>query len=286
MISSKTKIGLLVAGHVVAGLLLGWACHDRGPGTSPKAISLYSLAFTQAGLLGIWGGLGTTRAMWRIPAVFITAAYVCAELLTVENAWDYSPMSHLRLVASPTVGILVLLSGLRHGRRRLCVVQSLVSSPTGTGLQYTSRHLLLATAVVAVVLATGRGLRPLFDGGWIYHQVLFTAILILVLILVELATLWAALGIGRPTPKLAVVVPSAFVVEAILAYYQEDILPTDWGGLSDFIFWPAVVGLQAIITAGSLLVVRSCGWRLVRGAATDGKAAREEIEPLPTPPGS
>jgi hypothetical protein len=51
----------------------------------------------------------------------------------------------------------------------------------------------------------------------------------------------------------------AFVVGTIPIYYlgKED--------SSSFVVWSVIFGLQAIITAASLLVVRSCGWRLVSG---------------------
>jgi hypothetical protein len=131
------------------------------------------------------------------------------------------------------------------------------------GLQFTIRHLLMATAVVAIVLGIGQGVRAFADGqgeeGFFMaaRLDLFVAILSPCLIVVDLVTLWAALGIGRPTSRLAVVVPMAFVLGTIPMYYLGE------KGWSSLIIWSAIMGLQAIIIAASLLVVRSCGWRLV-----------------------
>jgi hypothetical protein len=126
---------------------------------------------------------------------------------------------------------------------------------------------------VAVVLGIGRGVRTVADRQW--ENILAVAIFPPCFVMVELATLWATLGIGRPISRLAVVVPIAFVVGAIPAFY----LPGPTARESWRLFmWPAIVTIQATITAASLLVIRSCGWRLVSGP--------DEIERLPTPPGS
>jgi hypothetical protein len=132
-------------------------------------------------------------------------------------------------------------------------------SPASEGFQFSIRHLLLATAFVAVVLGIGRSVRTLSDT---QSGVIAVAIFPPCFVMVELATLWAALGIGQPTPRLAVVVPTAFVVGAIPVFYVPS--PFDQS-LSELVIWPIVVGLQSIITAASLLIVRSCGWRLIRG---------------------
>jgi hypothetical protein len=143
------------------------------------------------------------------------------------------------------------------------------------------RHLLLATAIVALVLGIGRGIRTISNRQ--SDIVVVVAVFPPCLVMVELATLWAALGIGRPIPRLAVVVPTAFVVGVIPVFYVPGLSNPS---ISELIIWPAIIGLQSIITAASLLVIRSCGWRLVRGAVADGKVARVEIESPPTPPGS
>jgi len=80
-------------------------------------------------------------------------------------------------------------------------------------------------------------------------------------ILVELATTWAALGIGRPLPRLLIVLPTAFIVGAIPPFYLKGQMHVDW---EDYSSWSMFVGIEATIIAASLLVARSCGWRLVR----------------------
>jgi hypothetical protein len=270
MISSKTKIGLLVAGHVVAGLLLAWMVYGI---THTAFVGLYALVFAQAGLLGIWGALGTTRPMWRLPAVVTTTAYLCVLNITADrnwSRWSEIGMRYLLMIALPTAVIFLALSRLRHSRRRLSLAHSVGLSPTAERFQFTIRHLLLTTVVVAVVLAIGRGVRAFTDTE---SNVFVVSLAILVpwIIIVEMASLWAALGVGRPMPRLAVVVPTAFVVGAISFYYRANVIPVpvDW---KMYVSESAILGLQAIITSASLLLIRSCGWRLVR-------VDRNDVEP-------
>jgi hypothetical protein len=261
MISSKTKIGLLVVVHVVAGLVLAWTAGTDA--SFPVAlIGLWALAFAEAGLMGIWGALSTIRLVSRLCTVLFATLYLGALLVLMVNGMD--PLVFL-IIALTVVPILVVLSCLRHSRRRLRLVDLASAGPAPEGFQFSIRHLLLATAIVAVVLGIGRGVRTISNG---QSDLVFVAIFPPCFVMVELATLWAGLGIGRPLPRLAIVVPTAFVVGAIPVFYMP--------GSSDheIIGWPIIVGLQAMITACSLLVVRSCGWRLVSG------------EGITAPPGS
>jgi len=275
--SSKLKIGLLVAGHLVGGLVLAWNAPPAA-GAFPIALfGLFALVFAEAGLIGFWGGLSAIRLVLRLFAVLVATLYLWAVFVAAIPEGDIFAV--LLFIALTVVPIVVVLSCLRHGRRRLRLVDVASAGPASEGFQFSIRHLLLATAIVAVVLGIGRGVRTISNT---HSDIVALAIFPPCFIMVELATLWAALGIGRPTPRLAVVVPTAFVVGAIPVFYVPGPSDTD---LSELTIWPAIVALQSIITAGSLLVVRSNGWRLVRATAADGKAARNEIEPLPPPPG-
>jgi hypothetical protein len=267
--SSKLKIGLLVAVHVVVGLLLGWGTWRETARTpvfssSPIAMfSLFALVLSEAGLIGIWGGLSSTRLLLRIPATCAATGYVGGIQVTAMRLAEKFTL--FLIIALTSLTILVLLSGLRFSRRKLRLA-NLANEPIASeGFQFSSRHLLFATTVVAVVLAIGRVMPTI--GSARSKELLVSAILPLCLIMVELTTLWAALGIGRATSRLVVVIPTAFVVGMIPMFLVE---PASGGRI---LVWSVIIGVQAIITAGSLLVIRSNGWRLVRGD-------RDEREPL------
>src|SRR5581483_417974 len=73
MLVTKLKIGMLVGGHVVVGLFLAVAAHGRSM-PDPLLVLMLALAFADAGLLGIWGALGSSQPRWRIPILLATSA--------------------------------------------------------------------------------------------------------------------------------------------------------------------------------------------------------------------
>jgi hypothetical protein len=262
VLSTKTKIGLLVTAHVACAIALTWADRDA---TWPSAaeIGQSAFVFADAGLLGIWGAFGTSRWFWRIPVILVGLVCLIASVIYDATgqlpqgiAMPLSIMIEAALVmSSPAWIILIVLMVLRCGRRRLHVTNSISSPAVAEGLQFTILHLFIATTAIAVAL----GLAPLVQK--LAGTLMLLAVIGPCVVLVELAILWATLGIGRPWPRLVVVLPSAFVVGAVPPFYLSQ-LSQDW---STFVAWSAITGLQATITAGSLLVVRSCGWRLVGG---------------------
>jgi hypothetical protein len=159
MLSSKTKIGLLVAVHIVGGLLLAYAVYNRTDWRQPAEIGLFALIFAEAGLIGVWGGLSSTRLAWRLFAVLVGTLYLWAVFVVAIRGRSY----HLALlvIALTVVPIIVVLSCLRHNRRRLRLVDLACAAPASEGFQFLIRHLLLATAIVALVLGIGRGIRTI-----------------------------------------------------------------------------------------------------------------------------
>jgi len=256
-ISSKTKIGLLVAAHFAAGVSLASAVQ-----ADIARVGWLALVLADAGLMGIWGGLGTTRIAWRVPMVFAMTSALSAICITAMRAWDNAGRATVTfvLVALPTALICGVLCRLRLGRRRLRFARLSNVSPTCEGFQFSIRHLFLATTAVAIILAIGREMRT--DSISVWAATLAVATFTPCVIMVELATLWAALGIGRPALRLAAVLPTAFVVGLIPPFYTEEPVRSK---LATFVIFSVIFGLQATILAISLLVFRSCGWRLVSG---------------------
>lgn len=275
MLSTKAKIGMLVAGHIVAGLMLTWpAGAERWPG--PAEVAQAAILFADAGLLGVWGALGETRLWWRLTLVPLATAWLMMVTLAgVSNAQiEIEEIVGLSLLIGwPTVLLLLVLIGLRHSHRRLQVVHSLEASTACEGFQFTIRHLLLTTTIVAVVLAIGKNI-PHLD-----EIIVISVVLCPCLGLVELAVLWAALGFARPALRLSIALPAAFVVGLVPPFYSGSLRQQGW---TTFVAWSCITGLQAAITAGTLLVVRSCGYRLASrkaNAAGTGKNCRiVEIE--------
>jgi len=231
---------------------------------------LFALILAEAGLLGIWAALGATRPRWRLLVVLAATAYLCAMISATFKADElHKFVMAFLVVALPTTAIFLVLSGFRYSRRRLRLGQSACASE---GFQFSIRQLLIATAIAAGLLALSRGLGHLPTNGDTWQITVFFAIVVPYVVLVELATLWGALGIGRPLPRLLVVLPMAFVVGTMPPFFL-DISHFD---RTEFIAWSSLMGLQATILAVSLLVVRSSGER--RGK--HGTVAPEGIDQL------
>lgn len=271
MLSPQRKIGLLLVGHIVVVLFLAFAGRQSGGDFVVGIVALISLMFADVGLVGIWGGVGLTRLAWRVPAVVAATAYVGTVPIAIVDGRVGTDLAFLGVLSLSALTTLVVVGGLRHSRLKLRLIEQANVSPPSKGFQFSIRHLLLATAIVATVLGLGQVVRA-FAGEW--QGSLLAAITLLCFALLQLAMLWASLGIGRPAPRLAVVAPASFMLGAIPVFYLRR-------HTQQKLAFVICIGLSAVITAASLLVVRSCGWRLAWG-----EGVQPEPQPLPDDQGS
>ncbi len=191
MFSTKTKVGLLVAGHLVAGILVAAFCHENKIFPHPVTVVFLALTLADAGLLGIWLALGGGRWWKRFGVILASTIYV---------GWlGWLISGNVSLVIFFDLPITLVAIGLAVFRRKGLKI-AVLSPLAAEGLQFSISHLLGSTALVAVLLAVGREFR-------------------------------ANTAESRPT---------------------------------------AMNVLIAVIINGSLLIVRSCGYRLVR--STEGSA--------------
>ncbi len=272
MLSNKTKIGLLVAGHIVAGLLLARENYNV---TEIKAlderefIGLFALVLAEAGLLGVWGGLGTTPPLLRFPAVEVATIFLCY-LVVITTPFTEGKVLFASMTASLTMMILLVLISLRYGRRRLRLVHSIADTArpsTSRPFQYSIRHILIATLAVAVILGLGQFLRPPADDNMFLGFLCGPALLHCVL-----ASAWATLDFRATLWRIVTVVILGFVFGLVpqcyfilLFHTLLEIVNGELPWWPDVLFYPTLFFTQSIIVLASLLVVRSCGWRLVRG---------------------
>ena len=107
-----------------------------------------------------------------------------------------------------------------------------------------------------------------------------TLVSVICFVAVGLVSLWAALGNARPLRRGSAV----FVLSLALGAYLA--LPATAAGR---VYILLIMVLYPTALMGSLLIVRSCGYRLVRRASTEwigllaSARARQEGSPLPPP---
>jgi len=270
----------LVGAHVVGGLGVAGACAglmDPFP-TSPvvdtstpigrflhahSLLIFLSIALPQAGLLGMWLGLGASPRRHRLVGGLLVVVYLGALTAGFVPA-RYFPARHFYNyflpVLVPSAAVALLARGVRRWFAQVVLVTE-ASSPI-PGLQFSIRLMLIATAVVAVVL----GLKP----GKVEPSLLTTIVVYMVFGLcmgsVVLASLWAALAPGHPAPRIAVVLLFAGFIGVMPFYYV---------GLSRSaqLTAAAVSSItQALIVVASLLVIRWQGFRLVAHGRLDPTA--------------
>jgi hypothetical protein len=253
------RIKCLIAAHVVAFLIATiFSYHQNGPDFA--TLSFLALAFADSGLVGLWAALGNARWQKRFSALVGTflCFWLTAILVQPHRVEAREIIGYFLLIGLPSAVIFAVLSGLKWSARRLALRQT-SDLPTQEGIRFSLKHLLIATTAVAVVLAIGRAARTVPHLGGALEIVVVVGSTTLCIVMIELATIWAALGLGRPSPRLLIVLPLAFVVGLLPPFYFNREREVE-----QLVVWCCLSGGTTIIVASSLLMVRAAGWRLCR----------------------
>jgi ABC-type multidrug transport system fused ATPase/permease subunit len=243
----RPRILWLVLAHIVVGLTGAFVAYPlRGP--TLRGPAFVGIVFSQTSLLGIWGGLGTNPWWSRLIGVVVGVGSL-GLLLGVgvdELAWE-----NYFIVSVGTALITGVLLVVRCFR--VCICVATVEQAAAYRMQFTIRQLLVLTFAVACLVSLGKWLAP--------HLMNVTEPLLLTLIglvfaTVGLLSVWPALGARHPVlPSLIVI-----VVAAGVGFCFAQLTPMS--GMASL--WMTVTSIEALVLVPSLLVVRSCGYRLMR----------------------
>lgn len=243
---ARRGIHWLVVAHVAVGFVAALLVDTAGSKPGMASLAFGGFWFGQTTLLGIWCGLGTSDHWRRLLGVVlgIIALYLMPGLNSGDFLIEYLflPIMGTVLVAVP----LLIVRGFR-------VVIQVDSSPTtlASRLRFSIRHLLILTFVVACVVSFGKIVHPLIlQWQFIIEVIVYATICIVVGIL----PVWIALATKRPVPYCI-----GFVIVAAVAGYYIGRAYSEVDGV-----WMIVTATEAVTVILSLLVVRSCGYRLVR----------------------
>jgi len=260
----------LVLVHFVAGLICGAVCQNTMKHTSPVLMeaAFIGLVFSQASLLGLWGGLGAGRSwLARLVGVLVGLIYLgglfCLGIREVE----------IELV------LMIVLAGLSvAGLLTVCRCFGLGICPIGvdrsykTAAQFSIRHLMLLTLVVACVMALAKWLQPHVD---IDGRTLKLFVIAVPFVILGFVAVWAVLGMGHPRLGIVAVLllapPLGFVGQAVVrgpgwwfwiaatataAFALDD---AELAGL-----WMTGLMTEALVLVVSLYAIRRCGFRVRR----------------------
>ena len=188
--------------------------------------------------------------LWKRLAGLVTGVLFLAALTPGDVGRELLPGIWI-ITMIVTMGALLVLR--RFGlvvKRPGDLSQSALAEPTGP--RFSIRGMMIFTAVIALLCAGARALQATW-------QPLLLIILVLVwtscFVAVGLVSLWTALGDARPLRRC----PAVFTLSTALGAYLAMPARTVTGRVDIFLI---MVLYQTVLT-GSLLIVRSCGYRLV-----------------------
>ena len=277
----RTRIALLIGAHLLLGLItLIVALLYPDLKVSLWASTAYlGLICSHVLLLGLWLGLAAAR--WWIKLAGLVAALTWLECLELAPAPPQPTDVILGLVAVVGIPMLVVAGSAALCRRFFATIErrnQWKPRPISEEAQFTLRTLVGLTVAVAVILALGRVVQwvvqwigPGASNLQIDDMLVIAPIFGLTALLAAGMLTWAALGHGQ----ILVRVPTMLIGMTLLGLLP----PFYMGGAAiQYYGWPALMATVAVCTAASLLVIRSCGYRLVR-IGTDIESDPDRTQP-------
>lgn len=236
----------LVVAHVAVGFVAALLVKLTGR-TDLANGALSGLWVSQTSLLGIWCGLGATGHWKRLVGVVLGVGFLYLWVGIAVGNWS---MDQLVVAGAFTAFVATSLLIARAGR---IVIQADSSATTlASRLQFSVRNLLVVTFVVACVITLGKVVRPHILEWLEASEIVFYAA---VLILLGVVAAWLILATKRPVSYGIGLVAMSACSGYCLA--QSTI---NWSA-SEF---TAFTTTSMSVVVVSLLVVRHCGYRLVR----------------------
>jgi hypothetical protein len=232
------------------------------PPSGPERIlvaPLFALTMGQAVLIALWG-LASASSPWRRLAGLVAGAAYLEALLALGLDGEFLGTASVTIAVTTASLLVVRVLGVRIVRQ---AGEGQAGRPETEGLRFSIRGLMIFTAAVALLSAGARALQASHG-----RFILMAAVWALCFVAVGLVALWAALGQAPPRRRAPVVFALSPVLGTLFAHAAQAHHAGCFYIILTMLLYPADLLV-------SLLVVRSCGYRLV------GRA-----KPSPeTPPG-
>ena len=241
----RRRVLWLAMAHILIGLT-GASVANLSGGPTLRGAAFIGLVFSQTSLLGIWGSLGAGPWWRRMIGVVVGAAYLF--LLLGVGVSDLSRWTFMVVVLATTfVAIPLLMVRLL----RVAIHLDCFSVVSVARIQFSIRHLMILTFVVACLISIGKLVQP-FPRGDIRFWLSWLAFTLSV---VGILPVWFVLATKQPMLYCV----GLIAVGACAGYCLARIGPVGDEGV-----WMTATATETLVVVVSLLVVRSCGYRLVR----------------------
>ena len=245
---SRRRILWLIVGHIVVGLMGAFVAYPAGNSPSLRGAAFLGIVFSQTSLLGIWGGLGSNPWWQRVIGVVVGVGYL-GTLLGVGISEPYIDTYFVSVLATTFVAMSLLIA------RSFAVVIHPDSAPRDSvvPIQFSIRHLMILTFVIACLITIGEWTQPHFP-------------LRAPLALLNITATFAGVGVLPVWFMLDTKKPLRYSVGivAVAACVGYCVAGTAYAGEGLEKDWMTATATEAVALVVSLLVVRSCGYRLVR----------------------
>jgi hypothetical protein len=231
---------------------------------------LAALPFGSCMTLGVWLGMGRSRFWWRLLTSILGVAYLAFWIglgSALANNWDLSVADVLRSYLNGLIpfgiglllfGGLFLLLGRIYRIDRDC---PLLEAPAPGRFRFSVLHVLVLMSLVAVILTLLRSVRATTPErttsflGWSADDSLGAVVFLLNAGGAAYATL-SPMNVKR---NLSFVIVVSILSGVVIAFATNNDQSDWWLFLASM----SVGIIPTLVELGSLLVVRSCGYRLV-----------------------
>jgi hypothetical protein len=245
---------------------------------APLLWAFISLPFGSLMTLSVWVGLGRARLLLRIVIGLAASFYLTiwpfvneAASLHQSLSWSERLLSYLEAVG-PFAVLLFLFSGvfiLLGLRLRLAHVEQEAMPVDRQGLRFSMWQIMVVMSIVALVLSLARATRESHaDTDTTWDWFVLNAFVFVMFIVNTASAAFAALGPSNVKRNVAmvVIVSVALGITTALALRNEAM---PWAFIGT-----ALIGIvPTLVVLASLLVVRSCGYRLIRHDTAASAAA-------------
>jgi hypothetical protein len=251
---SDRRLQILAVAHLALGVLTG----VRAPVELRTLfafkyiliVPFFASAFCQSFLLSLWGAASQTM-LWKRLAGLVTGV-LDLEALAADLGREFPGIWTITFTV--TMGALLVLR--RFGftvKRPGDLGRPARSEPQGP--RFSILGVMIVTVAVALLCAEARDLQAFG-----VQRFLFKLGCAICFVAVGLVSLWAALGDARPLRRGPAVFVSSLVLGACLA------MPAHTAGR---VYIHLIMALYPTALIASLLIVRSCGYRLVGRASAE-----------------
>jgi hypothetical protein len=263
-------VHLVLAAAPLVGLLLQFSVY-----TLPILWALIALPLGGLLTLSVWLGFGRTRLVWRLAIGLAASFYLSvwpfiqqcaqmhdsAEMPIYKSATDYF-MGYLEAVTP--FGIILFLFGgtfmLMGLRFQLTRAEPDAKQLRNERLQFSMLQIMVVMSAVAIILSLLRATRRADVGESTWDWLMMNAFMFVIFFINTACAAFAALGIGKVKRNVGLVFAVSILLGVAVAIAMHNDMVSWWlfvGGMS-----LAIIPTMTVLA--SLLVVRTCGFRLVR----------------------